>query len=302
MRIGFSLPQYGAMAHELSKLADFARQAEELGADSLWVGDRVLAAVNPSVGYMGTDTIPWQLRTMLDPFVALGVASSVTERVLLGTSTLIAPWYHPLLLARSLTGVDVVSGGRLIPGLGTGWSPQEYEGVGVPWKERGARLDECLDVLEAVWTTEPVAQHDGRHYAFPASHIGLKPVQRPRPPLYLSGFAPASQRRAARRADGILPVAVLVPGSAFDPAAVVDRPLQQVRRMAEAEGRDPAGIDAILRINPTSESTLQEIADVILRTGDETDVDHVFVDLVYLADQGVDQGLELLSQTLELTR
>ncbi|QFU88297.1 TIGR03619 family F420-dependent LLM class oxidoreductase [Amycolatopsis sp. YIM 10] len=302
MRIGFSLPQYGAMAHELDRLADFARQAEELGADSLWVGDRVLAAVDPSVGYMGTDTIPWQLHTMLDPFVALSVASSVTERALLGTSALVAPWYHPLLLARSLTGVDVVSGGRLIPGLGTGWSPEEYEGVGVPWKERGARLDECLDVLEAVWTTEPVAHHDGTHYAYPAAHIGPKPVQHPRPPLYLSGFALAARRRAARRADGILPVEVLVPGSAFDPAAVINQPLREVRRIAEAEGRDPARIDAILRINPDSESTVREIADVILRTGDETDVDHVFVDFVYLAGQGVGQALELVRRTLELTR
>ncbi|TDC75964.1 TIGR03619 family F420-dependent LLM class oxidoreductase [Streptomyces hainanensis] len=302
MHIGFSLPQYGAMSDQLDKLAGFARQAEELGADSLWVGDRVLAAVNPSVGYMGTDTIPWQLRTMLDPFVALSVAASVTERVLLGTSTLIAPWYSPLLLARSLTGVDVVSGGRLIPGLGTGWSPEEYQGVGVPWQEWGARLDECLDVLEAVWTTEPVARHEGRHYAFPAAHIGPKPLQRPRPPIYLSGFAPASQRRAARRADGVLPVAVPVRGSAFDPATVINQPLREVRRIAEAEGRDPAGIDAILRINPTTESTVPEIADIILRTGDETDVDHVFVDFVHLADQGVDQALELLRQTMELSR
>ncbi|MEV1045762.1 TIGR03619 family F420-dependent LLM class oxidoreductase [Streptomyces sp. NPDC049916] len=302
MRIGFSLPQYGAMSQELGKLADFARQAEELGADSLWVGDRVLAAVNPSVGYMGTDTIPWQLRTMLDPFVALSVAAGVTRRALLGTSTLIAPWYSPLLLARSLSGIDVVSGGRLVAGLGTGWSPEEYEGVGVPWTERGARLDECLDVLEAVWAGDPVAQHAGRHYAFPAAHIGPKPVQSPRPPVYLSGFAPASQRRAARRADGILPVAVPVPGSVYDPAAVVGRPLEQVRRVAEAEGRDPAGIDAILRINAAPGSTVRELVDIILRTGDETDVDHVFVELVYLADEGVDQALELVRQIMELAR
>ncbi|WP_329473890.1 TIGR03619 family F420-dependent LLM class oxidoreductase [Streptomyces sp. NBC_01723] len=189
---------------------------------------------------MDTDTIPWQPRTMLDPFVALSVAASVTERVLLGTSTLVAPWYSPLLLARSLTGVDVVSGGRLITGLGTGWSPEEYQGVGVPWQERGPRLDECLDVLEAVWTTEPVARHEGRHYTFPAAHIGPKPLQRPRPPIYLSGFAPASRRRAARRTDGVLPVAVPVRGSAFDPATVINQPLREVRRLAEAEGRDPA--------------------------------------------------------------
>jgi len=87
---------------------------------------------------MDTDTIPWQLRTMLDPFVTLSVAASLAERVLLGASTLVAPWYSPLLLARSLTGVDVVTGGRLITGLGTGWSSEEYQGVGVPWQERGA--------------------------------------------------------------------------------------------------------------------------------------------------------------------
>ncbi|WP_308438383.1 LLM class flavin-dependent oxidoreductase [Streptomyces parvus] len=87
---------------------------------------------------MDTDTTPWQLRTVLDPFMTLSVAASLTERVLLGASTLVAPQYSPLLLARSLTGVDVVRGGRLITGLGTGWSPEEYQGVGVPWQERGA--------------------------------------------------------------------------------------------------------------------------------------------------------------------
>ncbi|MEO3762284.1 hypothetical protein [Streptomyces sp. B8F3] len=83
---------------------------------------------------------------------------------------------------------------------------------------------------------------------------------------------------------------------------MINQPLREVRRLAGAEGRDPAGIDAILRINPTIESTVPEIADVILRTGDETDVDHVFVDFVHLAGQGVDQALELLRQTMELSR
>jgi probable F420-dependent oxidoreductase len=290
------------MAQQLDQVAHFARRAEELGADSLWVADRVLAAVNPTVGYAGTDTIPWQMNALLDPFVALSVAATATERALLGTSTLIAPWYSPLLLARSLAGVDVVSQGRLIPGLGTGWSPEEYQGVGVPWKERGARLDECLDVLEAVWTTDPVDPHQGKHYSFPAAHIGPKPVQRPRPPVYLSGFAPASQRRAARRGDGILPVAVTYPGFKFDPVSSLNAPLEQVRRLAADAGRDPASIDAILRINPTAESTVEEVVDVILRTRDETDVDHVFVDFVYPADQGVDQALEMLQRTLELAR
>jgi probable F420-dependent oxidoreductase len=301
MRIGFALPQYGAMAQQLDLVAHFARQAEKLGADSLWVGDRVLAAVNPTVGYEGADTIPWQMNTMLDPFVALSVAATATERALLGTSVLVAPWYSPLLLARSLSGVDVVSQGRLIPGLGTGWSPEEYQGTGAPWKERGARLDECLDILKAVWTTDPVEQHQGNHHSFPAAHIGPKPVQRPQPRVYLSGFTPASCRRAARRGHGILPATHTYPGFEFDPATV-SGPLEEVRRMAAGEGHDPAGIDAILRINPIAGSSVEAVADVILRTRDKTDVDHVFVDFTYLADRGVDQALELAHTTLQLTR
>ncbi|MET8981848.1 TIGR03619 family F420-dependent LLM class oxidoreductase [Streptomyces sp. NPDC004539] len=291
------------MDQQFDQVARFAREAEGLGAGSLWVGDRVLAAVRPAVGYGGAgDSIPWQMRAALDPFVALSAAAAVTERPLLGTSTLIAPWYPPLLLARSLSGVDVVSRGRLVAGLGTGWSPDEYEGVGVPWKERGARLDECLDVLESVWTTDPVVRHDGAHHAYPAAHINPKPVQRPRPPVYLSAFSPASQRRAARRADGIMPVAMVAPGGGYDPTAVVSAPLQQVRRLAEAEDRDPADVGAILRINPAAGTAPEDIADAVLRTRDETDVEHAFVDLVYLVEQSVERSLELAGRILDLTR
>ncbi|WP_416968066.1 TIGR03619 family F420-dependent LLM class oxidoreductase [Streptomyces sp. 4F14] len=302
MRTGFSLPQFAPMDRQFDQLARFAREAEELGAGSLWVGDRVLAALDPAVGYGGGTTIPPELHAALDPFVALSVAAAVTDRALLGTSTLIAPWYPPLLLARSLTGIDVVSRGRLIAGLGSGWSPEEYEGVGVPWKERGARLDESLDILESVWTAAPVPRYDGAHHSVPAAHIGPKPVQRPRPPVYLSAFSPASQRRAARRADGIMPVAFVTPGGSYDPAATVTAPLRDLRRLAEAEGRDPAGVGAILRINVAAGSTPRDIADVVRRTRDETELDHVFADLVYLVDQSVDQALDLAGQVLELSR
>ncbi|MHC5907855.1 TIGR03619 family F420-dependent LLM class oxidoreductase [Streptomyces sp. S6] len=291
------------MERQFDQVARFAREVEGLGAGSLWVGDRVLAAVRPAVGYGGAgDSIPVEMRAALDPFVALSVAAAVTEHALLGTSTLIAPWYPPLLLARSLSGVDVVSRGRLVAGLGTGWSPDEYEGVGVPWKERGARLDECLDVLDAVWTTDPVDRHEGPHHTYPAAHINPKPVQRPRPPIYLSAFSPASQRRAARRADGIMPVAMVAPGGGYDPTAVVSAPLQQIRRLAEAEDRDPADVGAVLRINPAAGSTPQDVAGVVLRTRDETDVEDAFVDLLYLVDQSVEQCLELADRILDLTR
>ena len=94
MRIGFTLPQFGELAHHPQHAARFARQAEALGADSLWVGDRLLAPVDPKVGYAGTDVIPPEFRSALDPFALLATAAAVTERVQLGTNVINAPWYR----------------------------------------------------------------------------------------------------------------------------------------------------------------------------------------------------------------
>ncbi len=153
--LGFAVPQYGQAAH--AELARFAATAEELGADSLWVGDRLLAAVQPERRLPGKDTIPEQFRTGIDPFIALAVAATATTSVRLGASVFVAPWYPPVQLARQLTSLDVISGGRLLPGFGIGWSPEEYEAAGAPFRRRGAQLDELLDALEKLWTTNPVA-------------------------------------------------------------------------------------------------------------------------------------------------
>ncbi|WP_328582249.1 TIGR03619 family F420-dependent LLM class oxidoreductase [Streptomyces sp. NBC_00370] len=301
MRIGFTLPQMGALAHFPRDVARFARQAEELGADSLWVGDRLLAPVSPTVGYGGGSTIPAAFHALLDPFALLTIAATATERALLGTNVLNAPWYPPALLARSLTTIDLVSGGRLLPGFGVGWSPEEYAAVGVPMKERGARLDECLDALDVYWSDNP-AEYHGAHWTIPATYADLKPVQRPRPPVYLGGYSPAAMRRAARRADGWLPV--VRPGSAagwaFD-AAQINVPADEVRRLAAEEGRDPAGLGLILRVYPTEEATVEQVAEAIAGAERETAVDHAFVDLMEIATD-IDQALDIVGRVLELSR
>ncbi|WP_017624008.1 TIGR03619 family F420-dependent LLM class oxidoreductase [Nocardiopsis chromatogenes] len=297
MKLGFSLPQFGAGAHRPRDIARFARQAEEAGADSLWVGDRLLAAVDPKVGYAGADYIPEQFRAALDPFTVLAAAAAATGRVLLGTNVINAPWYPPAVLARSFASIDLLSGGRLLPGLGTGWSPEEYEAVGVPMKERGRRLDECLDALDALWG-EGTVRHSGRHYSIPHSHMEAKPVQRPRPPIYLGGFAPAALERVGRRADGFLPIAV-VPGMA-DMDLAVDRPLAAVREAAERAGRDPGALDVVLRVNPTAEAAVEDIATAVLEAG-EHGVGHAFVDLLYLAED-TDRTLDLAVRIMEKVR
>lgn len=289
MRIGFTLPQFAPLAHQADQVAAFATAVEQMGGDSLWVGDRVLAPVNPTVGYGGGSTIPAEFHAILDPFALLTVAATVTTRVTLGTNVLNAPWYPPALLARSLTTIDVLSAGRLLLGFGVGWSPEEYEAAGVPMSERGARLDECLDALAALWTTNP-AEYHGKHWSVPATHVDLKPVQKPGPPIYLAGFAPVALRRIARRADGWLPVHR--PGTVpFDAEKAITAPLARLRTMMAEEGRDPQSLGTVLRVYPTEEATAEDCVET-LRQAAGTEADHAFVDLQCIA-KNVDHAIEL---------
>jgi alkanesulfonate monooxygenase SsuD/methylene tetrahydromethanopterin reductase-like flavin-dependent oxidoreductase (luciferase family) len=219
--------------------------------------------------------------------------------VTLGTNVLNAPWYPPALLARSLTTIDVLSAGRLLLGFGVGWSPEEYVAAGVPMGERGARLDECLDALEALWTNDP-AEYHGRHWSVPATRAELKPAQKDGPPIYLAGFAPAAQRRIARRADGWLPVHR--PGTGpFDPTATITAPLANLRQLTEQEGRDPASLGTVLRVYPVAGATVEECVDTLRRAEQETETDHAFVDLQSVAENA-DHALDLAHRILNGTR
>ena len=243
MRVGLALSQYGAYAHR-DAVIEVARGAEELGFDSLWTGDRILDPVHPREGYPGSadGRMPPEFTTFLDPLSVLTVAAAVTGRVRLGTSTLNAPWYSPVLLARTLTSIDVLSGGRLDVGLGIGWSSDEYAAAGVPWSGKADRLEEILDVLAKIWADDPV-EHAGKLFTVPASRIEPKPVQRPHPPIYLGGYVPAALERIGRRADGWV-----APGVSL----TLLIPLwETVRRSAEAAGRDPDALRMVVRMNST---------------------------------------------------
>lgn len=290
MRIGFGVPQFGAPAARMEETMRFAAGAEERGAASLWTGDRLLAAVDPAVGYGGGDTIPAEFRASHDPLAVLTAAAAVTSRVQLGTSTLNAPWYPAALLARHATTVDRISGGRLLLGLGTGWSPEEYAAVGVPMAERGRRLDEALDLLDAWWTDDPVA-FDGRWASVPPSHVEVKPYG---VPVYLAGWAPRARARIAERADGFLPA---ITSRVSDLDAAVTRPWTALREAAVAAGRDADAIGAVLRVNPTADARPEAIGAQLRRVRDETAVEHAFVDLMYSAADH-DTALRLVEEVL----
>lgn len=285
------MPQFGASAHD--DVARFASTAEQLGADSLWVGDRLLAAVNPTVGYAGGDTIPEQFRTSLDPFIALTVAATVTSKARLGSSVFVAPWYPPAQLARQLTSIDVVSNGRLLPGFGIGWSPEEYQAAGAPFARRGAQLDELLDALEALWTASPVG-HQGTRWSIPESWVDLKPVQRPRPPIYLGAFTPPGLKRVGERADGWM-AGVQVPGGVHLEALNWQRGV--IDEAARAAGRDPSAIGTYVRINVAEGASIDHVADAVRSLADNGYPD-AFVDFIYVV-AGTDAQLEWVERLLD---
>ncbi|MBK1787896.1 TIGR03619 family F420-dependent LLM class oxidoreductase [Prauserella cavernicola] len=293
MRVGFSLPVFGSAAAEPGAVARYARAAEQAGAASLWVGDRLLSPVAPTVSYPGYETMPDEFAVAQDPFVVLAVAAAVTETVTLGSSTINAPQYQPTNLARQLTSIDVASNGRLLAGLGIGWSPEEYGAVGVPMAERGKRLDDTLDLLDAWWTQDKVS-HEGIGYTVPESHVGLKPVRKP--PVYLAAFGERAQRRVAERADGWLPV-WSVPEQF--PADVVTGAVAKLRAAAENAGRDPEALGVALRVNVDPGTTVDAIAESVAKVSSVLEPDHLFVDLTYLTSS-VNEHIDLTGTLLEL--
>lgn len=163
-----------------------ARAAEDAGFESIWVGDHIALPLDaPDDAY----------DPRLEALVALAHVAAVTERVRLGAGVIILPQRQPVLLAKQLTSIDVLSGGRLIVGLGVGYLEAELRALGASLEERGARTDESIAAMVALWD-EPVPEFEGRFVSFSGVVQRPRPAQRPHPPLVIGGESPAAYRRA----------------------------------------------------------------------------------------------------------
>ena len=242
--LGFGLPVSGSWATPGTMLR-VARRAEELGYASLWSFQRVLypaGALDPADDAAHPSSRPVDdpsYRAVLDPVVALSYVAGHTDRIGLGTATVCAPFTPPALLAKAMTSLDVLSGGRLTIGLGIGWMRQEYAAAGVPFERRGARMEEYLRCLQALWTQDPV-EFDGEFYAVPRSHVGPPPVQRPHPPVLLGGTAEPALRRAGRLAQGWI-------SSSRQDLTRIGTSVETVRAGAREAGRDPEAVRILVR-------------------------------------------------------
>ncbi|MEK7247653.1 MAG: LLM class flavin-dependent oxidoreductase, partial [Chloroflexota bacterium] len=156
MKPGCFIPHMGEYASP-EAIVSAAQTAEKLGYDSVWVTERLLFPVDPKNPYAAEPDgkLPQAYRRVFDPIEALTWVGAHTKKLRLGTSVLDMPFYNPVVLGRRLTTLDVLSGGRLTVGFGLGWSDDEFEAAGTTHNKRGARADEFMGVLHAMWKDNP---------------------------------------------------------------------------------------------------------------------------------------------------
>lgn len=233
MQIGFGAPVAGAWATP-GDLAGFGAQAEEAGYASLWTFQRLLVPE-------GTPMEP-VYQSVLDPMVSLGFLAAGTSQIRLGVALINMPFVSPGYLAKQATTVDVLSSGRLDLGLGIGWLPEEFTLAGVPMARRGARAQEYVAALHALWNPGPdgLSRFDGEFYTVPPGRQNPQPVQRPGPPVILGGMSRPAMERAGRIADGWMT------SSRADLTRIADD-IKIVRTAAAGAGRDPDRIRVICR-------------------------------------------------------
>jgi len=233
VQLGFAVPVSGSWASPPNCL-QIARKAEKLGYASLWTFQRLMSPLDGDTAILAP---PY--RSVHDPLATLAYLAGQTDAARLGVAVVNMPYYAPIVLAKILTTIDHLSAGRLDVGLGAGWSPHEFDAVGVTSARRGARAEDYLRCLHAIWTDE-IVDYRGDFYRVPRSRVDPKPLQRPHPPILLGGGAAAALRRAGRVAEGWI-------SSSRADITMIEESISVVRGAAEDAGRDPASLRFVCR-------------------------------------------------------
>ncbi len=222
-------PKFGVIysrLHQVIPPGDFAREVEDMGFDAVWA----------------TEGLANQLQA-LDPIVAMAALAQGSERLTVGSCVIISPLRNPAILAKEVASLDVLSGGRIVLGVGVGGSslsnPADFRVAGVDPSERGARCSEGIEVMKKLWTGERV-DHAGRFHRFDDIEMTPVPARKPHPPIWAGGNAEGVLKRAARLCDGFVPMAQ----GPEDWAAMWAR----IGAYATEYGRDPAAITPALHV------------------------------------------------------
>ncbi|GGG34464.1 hypothetical protein GCM10010964_22990 [Caldovatus sediminis] len=253
MQFGFSLPVRGALAN-CEGVATMAREGERMGFASATVADHIVfpTVVRSKYPYDASGIHPSE-GDALEQLSVMSFVAGATERLRLIASVMVLPHRNPVLAAKMIATMDVLSRGRVTLGVGVGWMREEFAALHAPdFDRRGAVSDEYIAIFRKLWTSEGPVEHRGAHYAFAPLRFRPRPVQRPHPPIWVGGHTRPALRRTARLGDGWLPVGG-VETAPLGPAEFAGL-VAELQRLAEAEGRDPSSITIAFapRLNHTA--------------------------------------------------
>lgn len=258
-----------------------ARTAEAAGYDSLWVVEHVVvpSGYDSRYPYSGSGRMAGGAEDfdIPDPLVWLAVVAGATTTIRLATGILILPQRNPLILAKEVATLDVLSGGRVILGIGVGWLEEEYAALGLPFARRGERAEEYVRALRRLWTEPAAVSFHGSFVSFAEVYSRPLPVQQP-VPIVIGGHSPRAARRAGQIGDGFFPAS----------AARERLPslVEAARRAAERAGRDPAALEITMGAPPVA-SEIEALREV--------DVDRVvfpaYLGTEFLADFATELGI-----------
>jgi probable F420-dependent oxidoreductase len=220
------------------QLRSVAQRAEDLGYDHVWVSDHIVLPKKVDSFYpYAADGVPTFKpdEPYFEPLAALNFIAGCTQRIRLGTHVLIIPYRNPVLTAKMLSTLDVLSGGRVILGAGVGWMEEEFQAMGLDtYKERGAVTDEYLELYKELWTKESPS-FQGKYYQISDSGFAPKPVQKPHIPIWIGGHTGPAIRRAAKYGDGWMPIG-LRPPAILDPEELGGK-IARLRKLTVEAGR-----------------------------------------------------------------
>lgn len=231
MRVGISTP---LPAYKVSA-ASTASKAEDLGFESIWYAEHPILPVHTSSPWPGSSDgkIPWTYAHFADPYIALAQASGATSKIKLATGITLIPERNPLVLAKTVSTLDLFSKGRFMLGIGTGWLKEETEIMGGDFPHRWTQAKESLLALKELWTKEEAEFH-GKYYDFPPVKMYPKPLQKPHPPILIGGMAKRVFSRIVEVGDGWLPNRVT--------PEEVQNGKSKIRSLCAESGRNPDGI------------------------------------------------------------
>jgi probable F420-dependent oxidoreductase len=283
MKLGLIFANSGPFANP-QLFTHLAQAAEQFGFESIWTVEHVVIPQDfkSPYPYSPNGKIPGNEEAPIsDPLLPLAYAAAITKNLKLGTGVMILPQRHPLYVAKEVATLDVLSNGRVLLGIGSGWLKEEFDSLGLDFHKRGARTDEAIKSLRALWSPEASSSFHGKHFNFGPVKCFPKPAQKGGVPIVIGGHSPAAAKRAGRYGDGFFP-AIGEPDKLKELFAIVSAEAQR-------EGRDPKKIE-LSCMGRAKVDSLRELADI--------GISRVIVPPPAYDAEGITNGLEKIANNV----